>query len=178
MGPQIRWYDRKFDFSFTVELWPNVRARLRGTPVRMQEALLDSSRETVIAKATGKWSAQEHAGHLLNLEPLWLARVEDYAAGNEQLSTTDLSNRQTDAANYNAQSLEQILGDFRAARGKLLRRVDELDPGLFAQAIRHPRLQVPMRLIDHLYFAAEHDDHHLAWIWDLVSAPLAGSRRV
>jgi hypothetical protein len=25
-----------------------------------------------------------------------------------------------------------------------------------------------MRLVDHLYFAAEHDDHHLAIIWELI----------
>ena len=27
-----------------------------------------------------------------------------------------------------------------------------------------------MRLVDHLYFVAEHDDHHLARIWELVNA--------
>jgi hypothetical protein len=26
-----------------------------------------------------------------------------------------------------------------------------------------------MRLVDHLYFVAEHDDHHLAQIWQLVN---------
>jgi hypothetical protein len=26
-----------------------------------------------------------------------------------------------------------------------------------------------MRLVDHLYFVAEHDDHHLARIWELVN---------
>jgi hypothetical protein len=26
-----------------------------------------------------------------------------------------------------------------------------------------------MRLVDHLYFVAEHDDHHLAHIWALIS---------
>jgi hypothetical protein len=25
-----------------------------------------------------------------------------------------------------------------------------------------------MRLVDHLYFAAEHDDHHLARIWEMI----------
>jgi hypothetical protein len=29
-----------------------------------------------------------------------------------------------------------------------------------------------MRLVDHLYFVAEHDDHHLAHIWQLVHKPL------
>jgi hypothetical protein len=31
-------------------------------------------------------------------------------------------------------------------------------------------MQAPMRLVDHLYFVAEHDDHHLARIWELVDA--------
>jgi hypothetical protein len=26
-----------------------------------------------------------------------------------------------------------------------------------------------MRLVDHLYFLAEHDDHHLSRIWELVT---------
>jgi len=25
-------------------------------------------------------------------------------------------------------------------------------------------------LLDHLHFVAEHDDHHLAWIWELLKA--------
>jgi hypothetical protein len=29
-------------------------------------------------------------------------------------------------------------------------------------------LKQAMRLIDHLYFVAEHDDHHLARIWELI----------
>jgi hypothetical protein len=69
--------------------------------------------------------------------------------------------------------LEQILTDFRAARERLLQRIAELaklDPSLFARAIPHPRLQTPMRLVDHLYFVAEHDDHHLARIWELINA--------
>jgi hypothetical protein len=28
----------------------------------------------------------------------------------------------------------------------------------------------PMRLVDHLHFAAEHDDHHLARSWELINA--------
>jgi hypothetical protein len=28
-----------------------------------------------------------------------------------------------------------------------------------------------MRLVDHLYFVAEHDDHHLARIWNSLTSP-------
>ena len=164
------WFERKFAFSFPVELWPNVCARLRGTPARLEEALRGRSHEILIRKADGKWSAQEQAGHLLDLEALWLARVEDYVAGSEQLTVADLRNRKTDEANHNGRPLEQILAEFRSAREGLLKSVDELDPTLFARTIPHPRLKTPMRLVDHLYFVAEHDDHHLARIWELVNA--------
>jgi uncharacterized damage-inducible protein DinB len=115
-----------------------------------------------------KWSAQEHAGHLLDLEPLWLARVGDYIAAAEQLTAADLTNRKTNEANHNARPLQQILTEFRAAREQRLQRVDELDASLFARAIPHPRLKTPMRLADHLNFVAEHDDHHRARIWELI----------
>jgi uncharacterized damage-inducible protein DinB len=163
------WFERKFAFSFPVEVYPNVCARVRGTPARLEEALRGCSHRILIRKPQDKWSAQEHAGHLLDLEALWLARVGDYVAASEQLTATDLRNRKTDEADHNARPLEQILTEFRARRGRLLKRVDELDASLFARAIPHPRLKMPMRLVDHLYFVAEHDDHHLARIWELVN---------
>jgi uncharacterized damage-inducible protein DinB len=163
------WFERKFEFTFPVELWPNLCARLRGTPARLEEALRGRSHEILTRKPQGKWSAQEHAGHLRDLEALWLARVEDYVTARDQLTVADLRNRKTDEADYNARPLEQVLAEFRAARGSLLKRVDELDASLFARAIMHPRLKTPMRLVDHLYFVAEHDDHHLARIWELVN---------
>jgi uncharacterized damage-inducible protein DinB len=164
------WFERRFEFSFPVELHPNLSARLRGTPARLEETLRGRSHEILTKKTQEKWSAQEHAGHLLDLEPLWLARVEDYAAGTEQLTAADLRNRKTDEANHNARPLEQILAEFRTARERLLKRVDEFDPSLFTRVIPHPRLKTPMRLVDHLFFVAEHDDHHLARIWELVNA--------
>jgi uncharacterized damage-inducible protein DinB len=163
------WFERKFDFSFPAELLPNLRARLRGTPVRLEETLRGRTYEILTRKAPEKWSAQEHAGHLLDLEPLWLARVGDYMANSLELTPTDLQNRKTDEANHNWNPLEEILAGFRAARERLLKRVDGLDPSLFTRAIPHPRLKMPMRLVDHLYFVAEHDDHHLARIWELLN---------
>jgi uncharacterized damage-inducible protein DinB len=163
------WFERKFEFSFPVELYPNLLARLRGTPVRLEDVLRGRSHEILSKKPQEKWSAQEHAGHLLDLESLWLARVGDYEAGSAQLTVADLTNRKTDEAKHNARPLEGILKGFRAARVELLKRAEEVDPMLLARAIPHPRLKTPMRLADHLYFVAEHDDHHLARIWELIT---------
>jgi hypothetical protein len=67
-------------------------------------------------------------GHLLDLEPLWLARVGDYAAASHQLTAVDLKNRKTDEANHNARPLEEILTEFRAARVKIAEACERIGP--------------------------------------------------
>jgi uncharacterized damage-inducible protein DinB len=162
------WFERKFEFSFPVELFPNLRTRLRGTPARLEEIARAYPRGRLVEKPEEKWSAQEHAGHLLDLEPLWMLRVDDYLAGAVELTHADLSNRKTHEAGHNTRRIEEILAEFRKERMRLLDRVEDLEPARFARSIPHPRLKTPFRLVDHLYFIAEHDDHHLARIWELV----------
>ena len=162
-----KWFERKFEFTFPVELYPNLFTRLRGTPARLEELVRGIAQETIIRKPDEKWSIQEHAGHLLDLEDLWNARVEDFVNGSKQLTPADLSNRQTDQANYNARDGQQILKQFRTKRMQLSQRLETIDPKTLGHTLMHPRLQQPMRFIDHLVFVAEHDDHHLARMWEL-----------
>lgn len=164
------WFERKFDFAFRAELFPNICVRLRGTPARLEEMVRPAEREILIRKDGPKWSAQETVGHLLDLEPLWFARVEDFLAGRNDLTVADLANRKTHEARHNERAIAGISQEFRAGRAKLLERVSGLDPEMFAKTALHPRLKTPMRLVDHLYFVAEHDDHHLAQIWNLINA--------
>jgi uncharacterized damage-inducible protein DinB len=166
------WFERKFEFTFPVEQYPNLCARLRGTPARLEEIVRRAPRDVLTRRVGDKWSAQEHAGHLLDLEPLWTARVDDFLRGGDTLTAADLANRKTHEANHNARDVQAIARDFRAARERLLDRVSTLPPDAFARTRLHPRLQQPMRLVDHLYFVAEHDDHHLAVIWSLTHSQL------
>jgi uncharacterized damage-inducible protein DinB len=163
------WFERKFDFSFPTEIAPSVAIRLRGTPARMEELLRDVPEERLTRKEGGKWSAKEHAGHLLDVEPLWMARITDFSSDSDELTAADLSNRKTHEANHNARPIAQILSEFRTARASLLAGVDPVETRSFGRSKLHPRLKMPMRLIDHLFFVAEHDDHHLAIIWELVN---------
>lgn len=162
-----KWFERKFDLSFPVQLYPNVRIRLQGTPARLEELVGLIPHESLTRKPGQGWSAQENAGHLLDLEALWLARVEDYLKGAETLSAADLTNRKTEEAGHNQRPTQEILADFRRARAKLLEKISTLDSSIYSKTALHPRLKTPMRLVDHLYFVAEHDDHHLACIWEL-----------
>jgi uncharacterized damage-inducible protein DinB len=132
------------------------------------EEILQIPGTMLVRKQGGKWSIQEHAGHLLDLESLWMARVEDYMSNKAELTVADLSNRKTHEAGHNDRGVAEILAEFRKARLRLVSRVEQLDSELFAGTRLHPRLKQPMRLVDHLYFVAEHDDHHLARIWELI----------
>src|SRR5262252_2041079 len=106
------WFERKFEFTFPAEQYPSVCVRLRGTPARMEEMLRGVSRDLLLAKPADKWSAQEHAGHLLDLEPLWMARVDDFFADGDDLTVADLTNRKTHEANHNSRELREILAEF------------------------------------------------------------------
>lgn len=169
------WFERKFDFSFPVELFPNLCIRLRGTPARLEEfthgvdpkILTARPSEASDQRKVEKWSAQEHAGHLLDLESLWIARTVDFVGGSNTLTPADLTNRKTHEANHNSQPIAGILKNFRLERLTLLDRLKDLSGSVLSRTLLHPRLQQPMRLVDHLFFVAEHDDHHLARIWQL-----------
>src|SRR5450432_1303669 len=164
------WFERKFEFTFPVEQHLNLCARLRGTPARLEEIVRGVAHDVLVRRPGEyeKWSSQDHAGHLLDLEALWTARVDDYFTEASQLTVADLSNRKTWEAQHNQRPIEEILSEFRIARADLMSRVEKVDPAIFARVLPHPRLKTPMRLVDHLYFVAEHDDHHLAHIWEMI----------
>src|SRR5215469_4627369 len=121
-------FERRFDFNFPVAQFPNICVRLRGTPARLEEIVKDAATDLLTAKPDGKWSAQELAGHLFDLEPLWMARVKDFLTDGDRLTVGDLTNRKKDEANHNARTLREILADFRAARLHLVNCIGSYSP--------------------------------------------------
>lgn len=160
----MEWFKREFTFDLPAWMYPNLIERLRGTPQRLAERAGSLPRSTLVERDGDRWSIQENAGHLFDVESLWMGRVEDLFAGREALRPADLQNRQTHEANYNAVSIESVLDDFGRARLDLVRRIEDADASLVERACWHPRLNKPMRLMDLVLFVAEHDDHHLATI--------------
>jgi hypothetical protein len=157
-----RWTTRTFDHTLPLGLYPAVLERLRGTPARAAELLHQFSKPLRYWRAAPSWSAQQHIGHLDDLHDLDIRRLQDYASGSAVLSAADMTNRRTDEADHNTVSTDVMLDRLRAHREELTRRLEELDETQAARTARHPRLQRPMRIIDWMYFVAEHDDHHLA----------------
>jgi len=165
---QIRWFDRRFDFDFTQNIFPSIVERLSGTPVRLEEKLAAIPEDLMRLRPNETWSILENIGHLTDLEPLWQGRLTDFLSGTAILRLADLSNTKTDEANHNAFTPQVLLAGFRAARTRTIRMLEPLTEEDIFRAALHPRLQQPMRLMDSFLFVAEHDDHHLARITEIV----------
>ncbi len=166
----VPWFTRKFNCPADLEALPCILERLAGTPARLEEKL--NNIPTILLAHVweeGKWTIQEHAGHLLDLEWLWFARIEDFSKGVEVLTAADLSNRKTYEANHNARPIQDILFEFRKERTRAVKAIAGMPEGAFSHTSLHPRLKTPMRFADFAFFVAEHDDHHLAMISYLSS---------
>ena len=162
------WFDRKFDFDFPVDRFPLVVERLRGTPARLEELVSSLPPDILSVRVEETWSIKENVGHLVDLEPLWSGRIEDFLAGKSSLRPAELTNRLTHEANHNLSPIQDLLDAFRSARMKMVHRLDRATIQDAAITALHPRLNQPMRLIDSAFFTAEHDDHHLARITELA----------
>ncbi len=174
MLKRMRWVEREFEFNLPVGVFPCVVERLRGTPARLEELTRGLTRETLTAKGlAGAWSIQEQVGHLVDLDELHEARLEDYALHHSTLRAADMTNRKTEEARHNDARLEDLLAAFRAARLGFVRRLEAMTEAEVAASALHPRLRKQMRVIDLAYFVAEHDDHHLASVTEILRAGAA-----
>jgi len=164
---RTEWIKRQFSFELPLGMYPNVVERVRGTPARLEDLTRSLTREVLTGRDGDKWSIQEQAGHLLDLEQVGMSRLDDFEAGRETLLAADMQNRKTHEANHNANTVENILVAFRKERTEFVRRLDSYDEAFVQRTALHPRLNVRIRVIDLVFFIAEHDDHHLARISEL-----------
>jgi uncharacterized damage-inducible protein DinB len=122
----------------------------------------------LILKPNGKWSVKEEIGHLSDLEPLWLGRLHELINGEPELRVADLTNQKTHTANHNAVALKILDQGFREQRQLFVNGLLSLGDEQLLNSSIHPRLKTPMRIVDLAYFVAEHDDHHLASIREIL----------
>jgi hypothetical protein len=168
MITQTHWFERKFDLNFPVGLFPIIIERLEGTLPGIAAMIKNKSEALLTRKPYSEWSAKEQVGHLYDLEELWYGRTEDFLSGKEMLRAADLRNTKTHEADHNKKEMGELVELFSSARQKLIDKVINVNEATALLTALHPRLQTPMRLIDHLFFIAEHDDHHLAKIRKLL----------
>src|SRR5215470_15411758 len=98
---KAKWFDRKFSFDSTQNIFPSIIERLRGTPARLEERIRSISPAIFTTRYNNNWSIAENIGHLTDLEPLWQGRLEDIIQKKEMMRPTDLENKKTHEANHN-----------------------------------------------------------------------------
>lgn len=162
MIEQTKWIDRKFNFDFPSGVFPCLLERLKGTPTRAEKLVEGVDERILEQQADGKWSAKEYIGHIIDVELLWEARLEQFLAGVETLRAADMSNKRTHNANHNDRTISDLLIDLYETRNAFVAKLEKLSDEEISRSALHPRLNKPMRLVDMIYFIAEHDDNELA----------------
>ena len=147
---------------------PDILERLRGTSVRIENMIHSLSEEQLTYRPDSKWSIKEHIGHLGDLEELHAGRIKDFQERAPVLRAADMSNAKTVAADHNQAGLEKLLTDFADKREILVSAFEHLSDEDQLYRAMHPRLQVMVRPVDIAFFTAEHDDHHLADIREIL----------
>lgn len=168
MQNDIIWVNRKFNLNLPPEMFPLVVERLRGAPARLEEKTAVLPVDILRHKEGEAWSVQETIGHLGDVEALWHGRIDDFHAGLEEFRPANITNTVTTKANHNEADVKSLLKIFRDERERLVARFDEITIEQVSRSAYHRRLDINMRLIDLAEFIAEHDDHHLSKITDMV----------
>ncbi len=172
MTDNMKWFDRQFDFSEVTEDFEALINRLSETEPTLRIIVANMSDELLNTQPEQKWSVKEHIGHLTMLEPLWQARIVDIIQGKPVLTPADLDNRATLEAGFNRFAVNELIDDFAQVRSYTLQQLASINIADVASQSMHPRMQQHLSLRDHLYFAAEHDLHHIEYIRSLLNSSL------
>jgi hypothetical protein len=165
-----RWFDRSFTLGVPNTAAPVLFERLRRVPDRIDESVRELPEPVLTHRREGRWSIQEHVGHLLDLESLGEERLNDFETAATVLHAADLENRRTHEARHNERAIGELTTAFRQARRSILERLEKIPREQLARTALHPRLNQPMSVVDWCFFVAEHDDHHLDTIAELSAA--------
>ena len=162
------WLERRFETGLPLEMFPNLLERLRGTPARVEDRLRGVGPAALTAASGHSWSVLENVGHLLQVEGLWATRLDDFEARRQEMTAARFESWRVGEAQFNRYSARDLCAVLRAARQHLVGRLERLDDDTLEAVAMHPRLGRPMRVVDLMAFIAEHDDHHLATITQLL----------
>lgn len=168
-----KWFDKKFKLGLDDNKLNELLERLAETPNIIENLVKDLPEEVLNNKMNEKWSIKENIGHLIELEALHSVRLDDFITNKEMLSPADLQNKKTDDANYNKKNIDEIISDFKDVRKDFVSKLNSLSGDVLNRKSLHPRLKQEMRPVDMAYFVAEHDDHHINTIKELIKRSLS-----
>lgn len=163
MSERIAWFDRKFVFGLPPEMLPLLLERLEGTVLRIEHRVKGVSEKVLSERYNGKWSVKQNIGHLAEVDQINNRRIDEILSGVEMLSPAVF-----EPQDYNPWQISKVIDFFRQSRQSNLQKYSSLTRDEKALAAIHPRLKVKMNPVDLAYFDAEHDDHYLLTIHDII----------
>lgn len=167
MFPRQKWTAHRFNLDIHPGWSHNILTRVTDTVVRLRHHCDHMSEAELTLKPDGGWSIKEHIGHLIDLEELHHKRLVEFSELRQELSGADMLNIKTEKADHNSSSMQNLLNEFNESRVEFLETFRLLPKNSLEHLAMHPRLKVPMKPVDLLFFVAEHDDHHLTSILEI-----------
>ena len=165
---RLEWFERKFIFGLPAGMLPFYLERLQGTITRIESKVKGVSEEVLSEKLEGKWSVKQNIAHLAEVDEIANRRIGEMIKGISPMSPAVFEPR----GDYNAQSIEEVIGFFRDSRRANVSKYSRLSVDDLERSSLHPRLMVKMTPVDLAWFDAEHDDHHLVRMSEILSVLL------
>ena len=159
----IPWFERKMNFGLSKEMLLFYLERLRGTMVRIEKKVEQLDDRILTNQLGGKWSIKQHIGHLAEVDEIANKRIDEMLRGNAVLSPAVFEPK-----NYNPWPIKAVIEYFETTRSENLQKYQAIHPDDLLKSSEHPRLKMPMTPVDLAWFDAEHDDHHLVKINEII----------
>jgi hypothetical protein len=163
---KTQWLDRKFNFELPSGMLPFYLERLDGAIARLEKKTENVSDKILSEQLNGKWSIKQNIGHLAELEEVSLKRIDEILKGISPISPAIFEVQH----DYNAVPVKEVIEYFNNNRQKAIKKFKSLTPDDLQKSSMHPRLKVPISVIGLAFFHAEHDDHHIVRINEILEA--------
>ena len=159
----IPWFERNLEFGKPKEMLPFYLERLEGTIARIQAKVKGLDENVLSEKFNGKWSIKQQIGHLAEVDEIAIKRLNEMVAGISPMSPAVF-----EPQDYSTWPIEKVTELFKKNRQKNIQKYHSIAEADLTKSSLHPRLKVQMTPIDLAWFDAEHDDHHLAKISEII----------
>lgn len=141
---------------------------LENTPSTLRHWTKDLPAELATQRRNQKWSINENIGHLLTMESLWIARLDDFVLHKPTLRPWNGTNTDTEAGEFNRQRTSKIIDDFEEIREVHKHMLLQLQAkSMDLKSLLEAQNEI-ITLADHTTMMAAHDQHHLKTIQNLI----------
>jgi hypothetical protein len=165
---RTQWFERQFTFGYPIGMLPFFLERLDGSITRLEKKVSGVSETILSEKLDGKWSVKQNIGHLGEVAEISIKRMDEMQRGISPMSPAVFEPRQ----DYNAQPVADVFAYFQSVRQGNLQKYKTLNEHDLEKKSLHPRLKIEMNAIDLALFEAEHDDHHIVRINEILQTLL------